>query len=449
MLSILKDKKLFLILSVSTLVLLVLILFGLSLPGPLSAVRILLAGLYVSISIFLFYINGEAANKLIVILIFLLPVYQSVFIFGFFFESEIYKYLPIFGFFVYFFKRINHISKKSLFLFLVISCISLCSYLFSEYSDNLFLLKYFTAILLPFLFYWSADANEEVDVYISVSVLLLCLCSLIFLSLEINYKDKGSTLGLQSGNLYMVVGVLLLSFPILLSTFTRTAIRKLIFVSLFLLVIIMSYSRGAILFTFPLAVFLLVSCLNLKEIKTNFLILFFLVALSFYYQDFFTKLIWQWGLKFNIVSNSDDYTVLSIDNSLNSGRGELWTLVASHITESIEKIFLGIGIGNFQNFSQINSEFSFSSAHNIVLTTLIERGLIITCAVLFFFFVLIRRLFLMSWNSRKDKYAVIYSFFAFILFALTTGVELFQQTYILSHATISIILIYLYKRYSL
>jgi len=278
---------------------------------------------------------------------------------------------------------------------------------------------------------------------IAVSVLVLSCIPLLLIPVELSLRESESFASLQfGGRAYSVIGGILLMWPIVMANVIGwRPSQRLIAFGLIILVFATSFSRGAI----AMLLLLLVGNLFLARRQRGRLFLTLgiisciLVAGAVLALPQWTRGAgWFWLARMNVGSELATGVFVDTGEFFEAGRGKIWQMAVALFKESP---LWGYGIGSTPSLiSNITfNEASYSGMHSLALTVLVERGLIGLCGVL----VLIGRvgyLVLYSKTVPVSRGFMAYSFIIFLLFANSTGVELFLNSTRSMNVTVTVYL---------
>ena len=293
---------------------------------------------------------------------------------------------------------------------------------------------FLTTALLPVVFYEylkNGFTKNNFNLIINY-ILLKYSLYLILIPVELFITSKSNLAELQfSGAQYNSIAILIILMIILYFAKSFDFKIKKTFLPLAIVLIfstiLISFSRGG----FVIGLILLLAFVHKIKFK-YFLIGSSLVAICFFLfaginvEDMFV--LKYWLLRLDLLNNVTGETSLSISNLLDSynydSRSFFYTILNDR---SFLEILVGSGIGSsklvISEFS--NGNFAFGSFHNLFLTILVERGLLFLS---FFTILLLGTLSKMLVIIKKNRYILFMLSFALILFAITTGFELFVNS---------------------
>jgi hypothetical protein len=293
---------------------------------------------------------------------------------------------------------------------------------------------FLTTALLPVVFYeYLKNGFTQNNFNLIINYILLKYSLyLILIPIEFFVTSKSSMAELQfSGGQYNSIAVLILLIIILyVAKSFDFKIKKTVLPLAIVLIfstILVSFSRGG----FVIGLVLLLAFTHKIKLK-YFLIGSSLVAICFFQfsginiEDMFV--LKYWLLRLDLFNNVTGESSISISNLLSSynydSRSFFYTILNDR---SFLDILVGSGIGSsklvINEFS--NGNFAFGSFHNLFLTILVERGLLFLS---FFTILLLGTLSKMLIIIKKNRYILFMSSFALMLFAVTTGFELFVNS---------------------
>jgi O-antigen ligase len=229
---------------------------------------------------------------------------------------------------------------------------------------------------IPLLFLYirlaslAIDFRPEVEKYISLLFVLFSLGTLGLVYLGAGYRGTDNLLATRNiadTNTTMAYFILLWPFTVFYTVRKQLAgVSKLILTSLFVIIVILSFSRGALLIVLP---YIIITCfsqssfLSIKWVIPISVVLYFFLPqlLEFVGQ---LDLVYFWTLRFADVNSFS--AVLDNLEKL-SGRSEI------HETAHLlfrEKPFLGHGIASFELLGP-----GYREAHSLWYTLLAEQGM--------------------------------------------------------------------------
>jgi hypothetical protein len=324
-------------------------------------------------------------------------------------------------------------------LFLFSCCTTILSVFFAILSSSqipiftplLFLL---TAVLFPLLFanFFLRCLNirylESLHL-VFYYVIFKSMLYIILMPVELIALNRSGFSVLQfTGGQYHNIGILLLTLSFAYYFEIQNKIKLYIHLLLFVTVFL-SFSRMAMLVYFVVllyfAFFVMYKLIFEKGLK-NYLIFSLVLFLFFnisnfstsneYINDFFN----YWRLRLNQAGDDFDYSSIFDASYVESGRGMLVQLFYEKV--NFLNLLLGYGIGSSQyvlsEFS--HGQFHFGSFHNLILTVVAERGVLFG---FFFIFFIVYMIILQI----KNRHAIFF-FILFLVFSITTGVELFVNS---------------------
>lgn len=285
----------------------------------------------------------------------------------------------------------------------------------------------------PLVFYYAAScATNSVDRLfdrVSFSVIVLCCAPLALIPVELITRGSSSFASLQfGGRSYAVIGAVYLLWPILVLRLTkwRTALRAVAIGSI-LLVFATSFSRGAMISLFLMLAGTVVFGGKARGKVVTGLAGTGLVLIGIgcvFLQEWLNEGVWFWLLRMNMASNLSNNLTFSLTDFLQSDRDSIWQLAIVLFERSP---IWGYGIGSTPALLEAatSGRIAYSGMHNLFLTVLVERGLIGFAGVSLLF----ARIGFLAWSGPPaSRLFVGYSFFVFLVFANSTGVELFLNS---------------------
>ncbi len=288
-----------------------------------------------------------------------------------------------------------------------------------------------------------ADSGHTAEM-LSISVIAMAVVPLLLIPIELTLRQGGGFAALQfGGRAYAVIGIILLTWPILIDSLRRWPLAAAyVSFAVIALIIATSFSRGAIMATaLLLAATLVFGQGRERKVMMHLGLASVLVGVAslFFLRDWFDQLSWFWMLRTNMASNASAQVAFNAADFFSSGRGDIWEMGWRLFQE---KPLLGHGIGTTPVLvaEATNNVFTYSGMHNMLLTVLVERGLIGTVAVLY---VLLRIPTLIWRGIKQRKLSIVHmaAFVIFLLFANTTGVELFMNSTRLMNVTATVYLL--------
>lgn len=296
----------------------------------------------------------------------------------------------------------------------------------------------FVNVFCPLIFYYVFKASsptlpnlQAAASVLSLGVLALSLAPLLLIPFEFSARGQASFASLQvGGRAYSVIGAIFLMWPVLVTTLRRW--HPLVGYGGFALIALQvatSVSRGAILGGGVLILAVSASrgkrfssALNIGIVALGLVLLIAAVV-----PDWVEDLYRFWLLRANLASNLDPTLAVTFNltDFLSSGREYIWRIAIDSFTQ---KPIMGHGIGSTSSIIARHTYglVEFGSMHNILLTVAVERGFFGLLAVL----VVLARIVWVIWTVNDlpgGRWLYLISFAGFILFASTTGVELFMN----------------------
>lgn len=294
-------------------------------------------------------------------------------------------------------------------------------------------------VIYPLIFYYAfrsvpiSPRHLQVAAQcLSIGILALALAPLILIPFEFSARGQASFAALQvGGRAYATIGAVFLVWPILVTTLSRwrPPVAYIAFAILALL-IATSFSRGAILGGAVLALAVVLgrgrrisSLINIVMVATGLTVL-----MALFVPHWLEDLYRFWLLRANVATNADPTLSVSFSlaNFLSSGREDIWRVAGEAF---MEQPLLGHGIGSTSSIMMryTDGAAQYGSMHNLFLTIAVERGIF----GLFATFLLFGRMVWIMWSIKDlpgGRLLYLVSFAGFLLFANTTGVELFMNS---------------------
>lgn len=294
-------------------------------------------------------------------------------------------------------------------------------------------------VLYPLIFYYAFRSVPLTPQHLqfaaqclSIGILALAIAPLVLIPFEFSARGQASFAALQvGGRAYATIGAVFLIWPVLVTTVSRwrAPVAYLAFAVLALLVAT-SFSRGAIAGGFVLALAVALS----RGRRISSLVNIVLVAvgltimMALFVPHWLEDLYRFWLLRANVATNSDPNLSVSfsVANFLSSGREDIWRVA---VDAFMERPLMGHGIGSTSSIMMryTDGEAQYGSMHNLFLTVAVERGILGVLATLLLF----GRIVWILWTIKDlpgGRLLYLLSFAGFLLFANTTGVELFMNS---------------------
>ncbi len=267
---------------------------------------------------------------------------------------------------------------------------------------------------------------------LSLGALALSAAPILLIPFEFAARGQASFASLQvGGRAYAVIGAIFLLWPVLVTTLRRWhPLVGYAGFALIALLIATSFSRGAILGGAVLVLGVAASrgkrfssALNVGIVAIGLALLVAAVL-----PDWVEDLYRFWLLRANLASNVDPTLAVSFNLAefLSTDRDDIWRIA---LEAFMEKPITGHGIGSTSSIIERETYGldSYGSMHNIILTVAVERGFFGLLAVL----VVLGRVawVILTVNDLPGgRWLYLFSFAGFVLFASTTGVELFMNS---------------------
>lgn len=309
----------------------------------------------------------------------------------------------------------------------------------------------FVNVFCPLIFYCAFKASsptlqnlQAAASVLSLGILALSIAPLLLIPFEFSARGQASFASLQvGGRAYAVIGAIFLLWPVLVTTLRRWhPLAGYGGFALIALLVATSFSRGAILGGAVLILAVTASrgqrfssALNIGIVALGLVLLIAAVV-----PDWVEDLSRFWLLRANLASNSDPTLTVTFNlaDFLSGGREDIWRIA---IDAFMQKPFMGHGIGSTSSIIGRHTYglAGYGSMHNILLTVAVERGFFGLLAVL----VVLGRIVwvILTVNDLPGgRWLYLISFAGFILFAGTTGVELFMNSSREKNVTLAIYL---------
>ncbi len=257
----------------------------------------------------------------------------------------------------------------------------------------------------------------------------LMIGSLAMVPIEMRLRGSEAVLGLQYTNFYNVIALLLLLWPQLLAGLRRMPpVPQLLFAVCVAAVIAMSLSRGSLAVTALLiAATIAVKQRRLRTKPTFWSGVLLAIGFAIAFAEPLGELAWTWGLRLNLVSNTDSVVSVDLGSVTATQRPAIWRMCIA-IAEESE--YGGIGVGGLSEALRewSRGQWEFTGSHSLLLTVLVERGIFVAMFVVGIFCVLMRshwqRYTASRGEAKRDAAIAILSLTLFLIFAHSTGSEL-------------------------
>lgn len=284
-------------------------------------------------------------------------------------------YLPLFIFLIIsIINRSERVNSK-LFSFLAIS--SILSFPFSVAYQGLITscIVYSVVVFIPWLSYFYLYDNERGIRNYMIYIVIYSLLHIIMIPFELVLLDRPTIMNLQySGGQYYLFGSLLFMSALSAYHESYTSFRNLF--SLLLIIIgLLSFSRVAIIITILYAL----SRIRLKKFRGAKLL--FLIPVVYgslaVWQHTFDKYGSIVLSRFNIYSNVTKK--VSFDSQVFEGSNDRFDFYRLIFERNSGELFFGSGIGATEEAltSISDGKMGYGSLHNLLLTAIFERGMII------------------------------------------------------------------------
>ena len=276
-------------------------------------------------------------------------------------------------------------------------------------------------ITLPFLFsylnlaYQAENFCDQIEKYLCLVFIILGLGTFGLVYAGAGYKGSDNLLATRNiadTNVTMAYFILLWPFALLYSL--RNSISQLFrfgILAIFLGVVVLSFSRGAVLIVLPYIFITILFVPNFLSPKWILALLVLIVSYTAKIAGFLEQqdLIYFWKLRFG-----DMVSVNSLLSKLESasGRGEIHRIAYSLFLKSP---LIGHGIGSFEILGP-----GYREAHSMWYTLLAEEGIV--GAVYHYWIFIVLGLVLLKTAVREKKHAVfLISLLFYLLFNHTVG----------------------------
>lgn len=312
------------------------------------------------------------------------------------------------------------------------------------------LLFWCLSVLYPVTFYLAMNALragpqpvESLEWSLLAGLVAISLVPLLLLPLEISQRATGSVSELQVGaRSYATLGIVFLCSAVLLDSLRKTSMRLRVLATIPILSLFaFSFSRGALVcgLTLFLGIVAFGRGARLRFfVGTALSVLIMVQVVSLVSPNLLEGAGHFWLLRTNVASNVSAERGFDLTLFFASGRDTIWDFGVSAWKTSL---VWGHGIGStpylFREAS--NGELSYSGMHNLILTVLAERGVFGLFAVV----LLLGRVLVLVIRGRRVSRSYrfgIYAFGVFLLFASTTGVELFLNSTRAMNASVTVYL---------
>ncbi len=327
---------------------------------------------------------------------------------------------------------------------------SLASSAFNEFiSLEVALTFFFLNVIYPLVFYYAINCMQKSSMprqylraSITLAVIAMCGISIILIPVELSARNSTSYSSLQfGGRAYALVGLLLLIWPVLVSNILDWRLFQRLFAFfLIMMVFVTSFSRGALLalFLLILGIFFAGKKYAIKQLGAIALtVLALVMGAIIFLPQMVDDLSWFWLLRLNLANNLTTGLQANIGDVLGmSNRLDIWIIA---IQLFIGNPLWGYGIGStpFLVPKLTYYQFAYSGMHNLILTILVERGIVGLSGLL----VLLGRIGYLITNSRTLFLPRTYLFYMvgiFLFFANTTGVEMFLNSNQIMNSSITV-----------
>jgi hypothetical protein len=347
-------------------------------------------------------------------------------------KSYVYQLVIVFGLIV-----LLSIAKSLSRLSIVFILLNLIPFVLScEKLGFLEGLAYFlTTGLLPVIFYEAIRRNFSQEAFDFVMYYILFKYSLyiVLIPVEVRLNAKMNWAGLQfSGGQYNSIAILILTLIIMYVGRSLGLKIKGFFIYfakvLFLATVLLSFSRGG----------LVVGCIvllaeirrsNVKNIFKAFILFsgaYIMLQDAITIDNSFTLKFWLQRLDiYNNVTGETNFSTSSIiDTYRSSSRDVFYEFFSGR---NVIDIIFGSGIGTSTYIINEGSKgkFGFGSFHNLFLTIFMERGLLF---LTFFTGLFLSRISKMIRVIKEHRYRLFLYALALLLFATSTGFELFVNS---------------------
>lgn len=290
-------------------------------------------------------------------------------------------------------------------------------------------------VLYPLVVYYAVGrmARNSISFHrlcdiIAISMLVLCSVPIMLIPLEMTMRQTDNWAALQyGGRAYHVIGIILLAWPIFVTAFERwRPVMRWFAIGIVLMIFASSFSRGGLI-----ALLLVLGGTAIVGGKQrgkliSSLVAFFAFSLVLglaFAPDWLNQAAWFWLLRLNVASNFSNEMAFNSAAFFEADRYDIWQMAWSFFENSP---FWGHGIGSFPSLvgELTGFQLGYSGAHNLTLTVLVERGLLGFIGLL----LIGARLLFLIYQCRAfsvSRTFMVYSFVSFLVFAHSTGVELF------------------------
>lgn len=274
------------------------------------------------------------------------------------------------------------------------------------------------------------DGERVVEEVLSIAAAVIVLIPLVLIPLEMYMRVDGGVNSIQFGRSYAVIGVMILSWPFVLQTTSRLAVwTQVFYYTLMLASLLTTYSRGALVFGVGI---LTMSPLIVKRRRLAILVglpsagLLITGVSILVFPDYTKESLWFWGLRLNLVSNTGVGGGDVVGELVHNSRFELWNIGFQLFMER-PTFGHGLGMTPFLLGEATAYEANFGGMHSFLITVLVERGII---GLLLVGLVIGRIFWLLAFRQELRGVRMLVGFCVsiFILFASSTGVELFLNS---------------------
>jgi O-antigen ligase len=231
-------------------------------------------------------------------------------------------------------------------------------------------------LTIPLLFVYlhtaaqATDFSKETEKYVSILFVLFCLGSIGLVYLGAGYKGTDNlwaTRNIADTNTTMAYFILLWPFSIQHAVKAQwSALGKIALTALFLAIVTLSFSRGALLIVLP---YILLTCMNNPGFINFKWIIPLGVSVCFYFSDILTyisqlDLMYFWTLRFADIGS---FSVMVNNLDRLSGRSEIHETAYQLFKQ---KPLFGHGTGSFEVLGP-----GYREAHSLWFTLLAEQGM--------------------------------------------------------------------------
>jgi len=329
----------------------------------------------------------------------------------------------------------------------------LCN-IFSIMGDNApndVVMLFLLSVVLPgffaltlYSYFKTRDSLFRLSDGIAVGVVGLLAGLVVLMFLATVAKNYGSiTLARNASDLNYAAGLIFLGWPFIFWRFnSRSILWKVVITAVILSACVFSFSRAVFFLGLFLAVitFLKPSILLRKQFILVVVVL--VIAFTLFVPDEVT-VFWLGRLNINSWADLISFNPEKLAAITATDRPEIWSFALKSFFESP---IIGHGLGSFPTLisNETGGMLAYSGAHNLVLTVLVERGLLsaifVAGMLIYIWFNLFRLWWSESGVGKEFFFLATISFTCFMVAAHSLGIELMRPGTMYVDSTISILL---------